>query len=121
MLTWSACPGRKKYLDAQKLLLHALTCPSFVANAISAAAYKKFLLLSLILQGQCAMIACPCHCRLGWFLLNTCSCTHCAASHKPPAPGHAARVLPQGKGRGSDAFCNLHSAFDPSAAALAGT
>ena len=53
-LTWLACSGRKKYLDAQKLLLHALTCPSFVANAISVAAYKKFLLLSLILQGRCA-------------------------------------------------------------------
>ena len=33
------------------MLLHALTCPSNVVNAISVAAYKKYLMLSLIQQG----------------------------------------------------------------------
>lgn len=34
-----------------QLLLHALTCPTQVVNAITVAAYKKFLLLSLLTQG----------------------------------------------------------------------
>ena len=33
------------------MLLHALTCPTQVVNAITVAAYKKFLLLSLLTQG----------------------------------------------------------------------
>ena len=51
-LTLRKRAGRKQYKEATRLLLHALTCPTTVVNAITMAAYKKFLLLSLLTEGK---------------------------------------------------------------------
>ena len=45
--------GRKQYPDALRMLLHALTAPTFVVNAITMAAHKKHVLVSLIHAGGC--------------------------------------------------------------------
>lgn len=44
--------GRKQLGRALELFLQALTAPTFVASAITAAAYKKYALVSLIHNGE---------------------------------------------------------------------
>lgn len=43
--------GRKQYARALGLLLHGLTAPTQVVNAITVATYKKYALVSLIHAG----------------------------------------------------------------------
>lgn len=44
--------GRKEYAQALQLFLNALTAPTMVVSAITMAIFKKFMLVSLIHQGQ---------------------------------------------------------------------
>lgn len=44
--------GRKQYKRGMALLLLGLTAPTHVVNAITVAIYKKYILLSLLLQGM---------------------------------------------------------------------
>ena len=44
--------GRKQYSDAIGMLLHAITAPAMILSAITVAALKKFILLSLIQKGN---------------------------------------------------------------------
>ncbi|GBG42279.1 hypothetical protein CBR_g75710, partial [Chara braunii] len=46
--------GLKRFNKALQLFHHAITAPSTVLNAITIAAYKKFVLVSLIVNGQLA-------------------------------------------------------------------
>ena len=44
--------ARRQYSRALDLLLQALTAPTMVVNAITMAAYKKYVLVSLIHKGS---------------------------------------------------------------------
>ncbi|GIL55062.1 hypothetical protein Vafri_10707 [Volvox africanus] len=46
------CIGRKQHARAMELFLQAITAPAVAANAIVAAAYKKYVLVCLIHAGQ---------------------------------------------------------------------
>lgn len=52
------CAGRKTYADALRLLLHALTAPTFVVNAITLAAHAKYVLVCLIHTGENGKLPC---------------------------------------------------------------
>jgi len=44
--------GLKQYVDAMRLLLVVLTCPASCLSAIQADAYKKYVLVSLLIHGE---------------------------------------------------------------------
>ncbi|VVB14438.1 unnamed protein product [Arabis nemorensis] len=46
------CIGLKKFQKASELLFNAVTAPMHLVNAIALEAYKKYILVSLILNGQ---------------------------------------------------------------------
>lgn len=54
---YCCCAGRKRYADALRLLLYAITAPTFVVNAITMAAHKKYVLVSLIHTGLERLLA----------------------------------------------------------------
>lgn len=47
-----ALPGRKQHGRAMELFLLGLTAPTHVLNAITAATYKKYVLVSIIHTGK---------------------------------------------------------------------
>ena len=49
------CAGRRRYRAALGRLQAVLTAPTMVVNAITLAAYKKWLLLSLICHGKACL------------------------------------------------------------------
>ena len=68
----NACgSGRKHYREALQLLLQALTAPTMVVNAITVAAYKKFVLVHLIHSGEARL-----------HHINTLSCRQLASTRK---------------------------------------
>ncbi len=54
----SVCTGRKQYARALELLVQSLTAPTNVGSAITVAAYKQYVLVSLIHTGEQPITCC---------------------------------------------------------------
>jgi hypothetical protein len=61
--------GRKQLPRALELFLQGLTAPSMVCSAITAATYKKYVLVSLIHTGAAVHDCVPCCCLFATFSL----------------------------------------------------
>ena len=51
-MSYCACAGLKEHAKALAMFLFALTAPTMVVNAITMAAFRKHVLVSLIHTGQ---------------------------------------------------------------------